>query len=481
MIGFGTKTNTSKDIIQTAIDSGYNFIDTKDTNSSISYLKTLKYDRSKIFFCSKLVGESNFDNHKPKNVYNECIKSLKLAGLEYWDIYYIHTVHSFNDVNILDTYQEIVKLKNNKKILNIGLSNILYEQLETIILNSTKPDYIQIEIHPYLVEKRLVNYCLLNNIKVVAHSPLGSSLWKDISKEEKLIELSLKYKKSISQIILKWHISRGIIPIPSSNNIEHIKNNLDLNFEINQDDLDSITYLNKNKRIYVKPNHYESIGSIVTEPLKNITTVSKINNSILEEILKKGFYINNIINSDIYSICQKIEKEINTNKLNCKYIQSYGIQIINENCNKYMKELINNTFFINLFNNYFDEKYKIYYFIKKSIINNNLAPSSTGLYHRDMQKKSLKIIIYLTDVNKYNGPFKIIYPEIPENNSKITWYNDKVNKRTTEEQINLYYSPDNIISVEGSKYTIIIFDGNILHSGGYIQKDNRVVMYIEAY
>ena len=55
MIGFGTKTNTSIEIIQNSIDNGYYFIDTKDSNESIKYFKNLFFDRKKIFFCSKLI------------------------------------------------------------------------------------------------------------------------------------------------------------------------------------------------------------------------------------------------------------------------------------------------------------------------------------------------------------------------------------------------------------------------------------------
>ena len=83
MIGFGTKTNTSKEIIQMAITNGYFFIDTKDSNENIRFFKDLNYDREKIFFCSKLMGETSPVNHKPENVYKECITPFNISNASF--------------------------------------------------------------------------------------------------------------------------------------------------------------------------------------------------------------------------------------------------------------------------------------------------------------------------------------------------------------------------------------------------------------
>jgi len=257
MIGYGTKPNTKSIYIRYAIEKGYKMIDTKNSNKNISYFKEILkgINRENIIICSKLVGFKNPENHRPCNIKKKCLEMLKEAGLEYWDIYYIHTTHSFGNIPILDTYRELIKLKEEGLTKNIGLSNITQQQLETIIINSVKPDYIQIEIHPYLTENRLISFCKENDIKIVAHSPLGSKFRKKIFDEQILIELSKKYNKTISQIILQWHISRGIIPIPSSTNLNHIKQNLNSLFSISEIDLNKITNINKNLRVWIKKNH----------------------------------------------------------------------------------------------------------------------------------------------------------------------------------------------------------------------------------
>jgi diketogulonate reductase-like aldo/keto reductase len=455
MIGFGTKCNTEKDIIQEAINVGYTFIDLKDSNKSILHFNNLQFYREKLFICSKLVGESSPENHNPKNIYNNCLQTLKKAGLTYWDLYYIHTTFAYNNYPILKTYNEVLRLKKEGYVLNVGLSNITFEQLEAIIINSTKPDYIQIEIHPYLVENRIVEFCKNNQIKIVSHSPLGSSLWTTISNDPILLALSKKYNTIVAKLILNWHISRGIIPIPSSNNKDNIRNNLNnlTRIDISTEDLQSITNLNKNQRTFIKPNHYESIGPIC-EPLpkrKIILEDCIQNNIILNDIIKKGFYITTTeIDKELHMLCTQSSPNVN---------------------------LIKNNSFIKSISSMYDNKFLTKCEIRTNLPNNNLSPIHTQLYHRDTQlQKCLKIIIYLSDVKKENGPLQIIYPE-PDMNLK--WYNDRINARTTPEEIYQNVPLNNIITVEGPIYTMIIFEGTILHCGGYVQKGVRKIIYLE--
>lgn len=462
MIGFGTKNNTSKNIIEEAINLGYLFIDTKDTNDSIIHLKNLSCDRNKLFIASKLVGESNHQNHDPKNIKNICIQSLKKTGLEYWDVYYIHTTYAYINIPILQTYSELLKLKKEKLCLNVGLSNITYEQLEAIILNSEKPDYVQIEIHPYLTENRLVKLCKEHNIKIVAHSPFGSSLSKEILNNELLLNLANKYDLTVAQIILNWHRLRGIIPIPSSNNMENMKSNLKL-IDICDEDINIITGLNKNKRTWIKPNHYEMIGQICNPlPKRKI-----ILDDILPDEDKYSFIINEIVLKEYHTCTTYINQELN------------------ELCEK-LTTVCDNDLLESIKKNEFIETLRKLYLKNKNIIScekrtnvplPNLAPTITCLFHRDTQpQKCLKIIIYLSETKKENGAFQLIYPE-PDIN--LVWYRDHRNARTTFEEIYQNIPNENIICIEGPIHTMIIFEGSILHCGGYVQKYSRTVIYME--
>jgi hypothetical protein len=68
-----------------------------------------------------------------------------------------------------------------------------------------------------------------------------------------------------------------------------------------------------------------------------------------------------------------------------------------------------------------------------------------------------------------------------EYNEKLTWRFDSINARTTEEEVARFYSPENLLTIEGPKGTMILFDGNILHAGGYVKRGSRTVVYMEAF
>ena len=73
----------------------------------------------------------------------------------------------------------------------------------------------QVEIHPFSTKNNIINYCKDNNVKVVAWSPISRGR---VLSNELMIDLSQKYKKSIVQIVLRWHMQKGVIPIPKSSN-----------------------------------------------------------------------------------------------------------------------------------------------------------------------------------------------------------------------------------------------------------------------
>lgn len=487
LIGFGTKSDTQMKSIQMALDEGYKLIDTKDSNKSIDCFKNLKYDRDKVKFCSKLMGESSKSNHKAENVRKAFLKDLQRSGLKYWDVYYLHTTFSFDNHPILDTWNEILNLKKDKLIKETGLSNITIEQLQCILLNSEKPDYIQIEIHPYLNEDEIVTFCHENNIKIVAHSPFGSGkLHKEFKNDSILKKITDKYNINVYQLILKWHIKRNIIPIPSSNNLINIKSNLHLDFDIDDSDIKLINSLNKHKRIYVKPNHDEYRFEI-NKPMdsRKIIETDKFENEILRDIKEQGYHVSNIKNLDneLFEICKflKIHSKNKSNECTRKlfnnrdFMRYYDDEITNE----YKSKIKNNSFLNNLSLTYLKRNYNKKIFLCKNIMSNDLLPHNSGLFHRDVQsQKTLKVMIYLNDVDNFNGPLKIV----DEDCENIKWFIEKSHKsvvRTTNKELGKNNIESKIIT--GESYTVIFFEGSLIHSGGYIQRGIRYCLYLEYF
>jgi hypothetical protein len=152
-------------------------------------------------------------------------------------------------------------------------------------------------------------------------------------------------------------------------------------------------------------------------------------------------------------------------------------QLLIKQDNKSILDKIKNNEFIKTIANKYMNRKLIKSEDQTKLPNINFLPSGNEFYHRDLQlQKSLKIIIYLSTVGKDNGPLKIIYPEPAVN---LTWYHDGTNARTTPEEIAQHIPPENIIAFEGSVYTMILFEGAVLHCGGYVQRGSRRILYLE--
>lgn len=114
----------------------------------------------------------------------------------------------------------------------------------------------QIELHPYNVQKDLVNWLLKENIQAVAYQPLGNPKMssnfemKSCFDDKLMDELSEKYKKSKAQIMLNWGLKRGHLLIVKSNCVDRIKENLlSQDFSLEQEDVNRISQLDRQLRI----------------------------------------------------------------------------------------------------------------------------------------------------------------------------------------------------------------------------------------
>ena len=116
-----------------------------------------------------------------------------------------------------------------------------------------KPAINQFERHPIFQQEELVKYCQENNITVMSYSPVAR-MDKTLHSNKLLNELSIKYNKTVSQIILRWNIETNSIPIPASVTDIHIKENIDLfNFSLSEDEVNKINKLEIGKRIRFNP------------------------------------------------------------------------------------------------------------------------------------------------------------------------------------------------------------------------------------
>lgn len=243
-IGFGTYKSgddeeTAK-IIKDALNLGYKMIDTASFyNNEVGIgngIKESGIDRKDIFIVTKLWN----DDHGYDNTIEAFNKSLNNLQVDYIDLYLIHWPNKLN----AETWRAFEHLYETGKVKAIGVCNFKVEHLEELKKTAKiMPMVNQVEIHPFSTKNNIINYCKDNNIKVVAWSPIsrGRVLSNDL-----MIDLSQKYKKSIVQIVLRWHMQKGVIPIPKSSNENRIKENIDIfDFEISSEDMKAIDSLDE--------------------------------------------------------------------------------------------------------------------------------------------------------------------------------------------------------------------------------------------
>lgn len=255
-IGIGTfsvSESNLTELLQIGIVKGYRLIDTafkyKNEESIGSVLQELKINRSQVLIETKagaelLRGRKRYlflDKISINKAINRACKRLKT---DYIDIFLIHGPFKGYE----DSFCELLKYKGSKKVKFVGVCNINYEQLQSLYRRTgVFPDVVQLEIHPYFTNIKLCEFCLAHGIVVEARSPFahGDAL-EEWYNEPQLQLLAEKYKKTIPQIILRWIQQRGLIPIPRTNSILHLTENIELfDFSLDDDEIRSINKLNK--------------------------------------------------------------------------------------------------------------------------------------------------------------------------------------------------------------------------------------------
>ena len=138
----------------------------------------------------------------------------------------------------------------------IGVSNFNCQLLlDLLSYAEIQPFANEIELHPYCVQRKLVKYCLLNDITPIAYAPLlapgGRKTPVNILEDPVLVLLAAKYKKTAPQICLQWGMANGHVVIPHTQTLSRLKENIEsITFTIEPEDLKKIDQLDRTLRIY---------------------------------------------------------------------------------------------------------------------------------------------------------------------------------------------------------------------------------------
>lgn len=179
--------------------------------------------------------------------------SLDKLGLEYLDLYLIHWPVAGK---YKEAWRALETLYLEGRVKAIGVSNFQIHHLEDVMQDAVvRPMVNQVELHPRLSQKELHSFCQRHGIQLEAWSPLMQGQLLD---HPELREVAAKYGKSVSQVILRWDLQRGIVTIPKSTKEHRIIENASVfNFELSPEDMLRIDGLNQNHRVGPDPDHFD--------------------------------------------------------------------------------------------------------------------------------------------------------------------------------------------------------------------------------
>ena len=244
-LAFGTfKVNEGDDvqIILDAINVGYRHFDTAafyNTEEALGKaIKKSGIPREEFFVTTK-VWKTCMGYEGAKKSFEE---SLEKLDMDYVDLLLIHWPRpdAESDWKKLDieTWKAFEKIYKEGKTKAIGVSNFLNNHMQNILDNcEVVPMVNQIEFHPGYIQKDVVDFDKKHGIVVEAWSPLGR---ERVFKDKLLNKLAEKYGKSVAQICLAFALQMDVVPLPKSSSVERMKQNMDIDFELEKEDFEKI-------------------------------------------------------------------------------------------------------------------------------------------------------------------------------------------------------------------------------------------------
>lgn len=237
-------------VVRQAIDVGYRAFDTaRDYGNENGVGKGIwnsDVERSDIYLTTKLPTAVK-DYEGTKKAIDE---ALDRFSLEYIDMLLIHSPQPWIEVNRtsnrhfegnLENWRAMEEAVKAGKVRSIGVSNFLQEDVANIVNNGTiKPAVNRIEVHIGNVPSDLMKYCENLGIQIEAYSPLAHGR---LLKERKINDYAKKYNVSPAELMLAFDLQLGCIVIPKSDNVAEMKQNLNVDFKISDEDMVALAKL----------------------------------------------------------------------------------------------------------------------------------------------------------------------------------------------------------------------------------------------
>lgn len=251
-IGFGVWKVGDDEVekaIESALEVGYRSIDTAAVYGNESgvgrAIQASDLKRDDLFITTKVWNtDQGYDS-----TLRAFETSREKLGLEVIDLYLVHWAVTGK---YKDTWRALEKLYKDGAVRAIGVCNFQTHHLDDLMADcEIAPMINQVEFHPLLSQKPLLNYCREHHIQLEAWSPLMQGNLN----HPVLQELAAKYNKTPAQIVLRWDIQLGVVTIPKSVTPSRMRENIDIfNFTLSDEDMARIDDINEDNRLGGNPD-----------------------------------------------------------------------------------------------------------------------------------------------------------------------------------------------------------------------------------
>lgn len=254
-LGLGTMTlkgETCVEIVSAALQAGYRHIDTAQMYGNEAEvgqgLAASGVKREDIFLTTK-VWHSNLAPGDFERTFEESLKKLDLPSV---DLLLIHWPNAA--VPLAGTMASLCRAAEDKRARHVGVANFTMPMIEEAVRLATVPLVTnQIEVHPYIDQRKLIDTCRRHGLSITAYCPLARG---GVPSDETLKRIGAAHGKSASQVALRWLVQQGIVPIPRTSSTARLAENLAVfDFTLSDAEMAEIAALRKPNGRLVSPPH----------------------------------------------------------------------------------------------------------------------------------------------------------------------------------------------------------------------------------
>lgn len=246
-VGFGTyKLNGSQgmEAIKQAVEIGYRLLDSafnyENEGAVGAAVRQCGVPRQELIVASKLPGR----HHRFHEAIATVEESLYRAGLDYYDLYLIHWPNPKENLYV-EAWQAMIEAKKRGLVRSIGVCNFLPHHLERIIRETgVTPSVDQVELYPFFNQAEQRKWNREHGIVTESWSPLGRA--NSILQNGTIAAIAKAHRKTITQIVLRWHVQLGAVPIPKATSKAHQIENLNIfDFALTDAEMEKINALTR--------------------------------------------------------------------------------------------------------------------------------------------------------------------------------------------------------------------------------------------